>query len=288
MGSPSEATKFVTCRELGTNKTTNIEIRNMKTTFGDNQTEKTIDLPKQAVVTDVATTLAVPDTQTSLALPTQEIQGDFKNTDINLPVLQIVQGVGPMKVKFPQNEGSFVLNKELLLTAPSIPLQFVVTRFRKQIIENLPYGEDSVGQARVVDSEEDAIKLGGVMTWEEDEKGKRIPPTWVPIGTAFCVLLAPKGLEEDPAFPYEYNGKRHAIAIWRLRSTAYTTVAKSIVTASQFSLTPENGGLAAGLWSAITKYEKRGLNFVHVPYISQIKERNTPEFKAFCQKITSL
>jgi hypothetical protein len=202
--------------------------------------------------------------------------------------LKVVQAVGPLKAKFPKSEGWFCLANELLVTPGDSPLFLTVVRFRKQFIENLPYGDDSLGQAQVVDLEEEVRKRGGILEWGEDENGKRIPPTWVPLGRALVVIPAPEELKDEPLFCYEDSGKKFAVALWTLRGTSYSTVAKSIMTAAGFALKPENGGLSSGLWEATTKYEKRGINMVHVPYIRFAKSRNSDEFKKFCQEITKI
>lgn len=261
----------------------------MKTTFavGAKAPEKTVDIaPAQD-----QTTLAKTEQTSTLGLPTQEVQGEFNASDFRIPTLQIVQGVGPLKAAFPSKEGSFVLNKELLLTSANEKLKLTLARYRKQFIENLPYSEENLGQARVVDTEIALYDLGGTLQWKDEidpktNKSRRVPPTWVPIVTALVIVEAPSLLSDEPAFNFEFEGKRYAPAIWRIRGTAYNSV--GITFNDYIRGFKGNPALSQSSWELQTKYEKRGINFVHVPYAIQLKEKNTDSFRDFVRDITKI
>jgi hypothetical protein len=184
------------------------------------------------------------------------VSGEIDRRDLNMPRLAIVQSVGPMSELF--KPGQVVLNKETVLTDGEKPITVSVVNIRKSFVENLPYEEDGPTPKRVHTLAEVKAE-GGCIEYVNDE-----PPSWIPVADALVLI---ESETDNPAFPFEYNGRFYAAALWTMRKTSYTSAAKNIFTATQFAL--KNKALCTGKWSLATKREKRGQNFVFVPILRQ-------------------
>ena len=214
---------------------------------------------------------AVVPTQPSMAMaPVRSangIEGEVGRGDINLPRLSLVQGVGPLSELF--KPGQLVLNKETVLTDGEKPVVVTVVRLSKSYLQNLPY-EEGGGMPERVNTLAEVKARGGTIEYADNE-----PPSWIPVADTLVLL---ESATDDPAFPFEHNGKFYAAALWTLRKSAYTRAAKSIMTASEFAL--RNQPLALGKWSLTTSRVKLGQNFVYVP-ILRMTGKNSPEFVAW-------
>lgn len=202
-----------------------------------------------------------------------ELTGDFGVDDFRIPTLNIVQAVGPLSDKFPNQAGAICFNKEVLLSPPPAAgqsgdiISLTVVGGEKRFVENLPYGSDQMPQT--VDTVEQVRELGGTLQWVGDER-----PTWAPVFNAYVLI---EGDPEIPGFMLEHDGRWFAPAVWSMRSTAYKRAATLIISAARLSL---RDGLANGKWSLSAKREKIGQNFVFVPILKQAG-RNSKEFVDF-------
>jgi len=231
-----------------------------KVSFNQNPADEPI--PVEESVASVQVVEAAP---MAVAVPeTEDVSGELSNRDLNMPRLSLVQSVGPMSELF--KPGQIVLNKETVLTDGDKPIDITVTNIRKSFVENLPYNEDGPIPRRV-DTLAEVQSLGGTIEYADDE-----PPTWIPVADALVMVGS---TQDDPAFPFEHDGKFYAAAMWTLRKTSYTRAAKNIFTAKKLSL--KGHPLCRGKWTLSTKREKIGQNFVFVPVLRQ-SGRNSDSF----------
>ena len=207
-----------------------------------------------------------PEEVGTLAFPSKPVDGEFRQEDFVIPKLHLVQSVGPLSEMF--QPGSFVYNKELVLTDGTTPLSLTVLRIRKQYVENVEYGGDQA--PRFCDTLDEVKALKGWIDWRNNER-----PPFSPVLHVLALLKSP--LAENSLFPYEFNGDSFGLAMWTLRSTAFTRAGKGIITASQFAL---KNGLHKGGWTLTSKREKIGLNFVYVPVLRH-EAKHSDEFAQF-------
>lgn len=208
----------------------------------------------------------------SLGFPRNPVEGEITGDDIVIPRFHQVQSVGPLSEKFPP--GSLVYNKEVVLSDGNTPVPLTVLRIKKRYIENTEYGGDTI--ARVLDSLEEVKAAGGWIDWRENER-----PPFSPMLQTLVLICSP--FEDHPLFPYEFGDKAYGLALWTLRSTAFTRAGKSIITASQFAL---RDGLHEGGWLLSSKREKVGMNFVYVPVLRHAS-RHSEEFVQFALSLLS-
>lgn len=216
--------------------------------------------------TATTTTAVAPAPSTELAATPPgmgSVVGDIDSSDITVPRLNIVQGVGSLAELF--NPGEIVLNQETVLSNGSTPVELTVLSARKQFVENLGFDEDA--RPKVFDTLEEIHAAGGTIEWIGDTR-----PSYVPVLHVQLVLKAPAGVEG--AFPLCYNGEDYALAVWTLRGVAYGKAGRNILTAAKFAL---RDGLHNGKWTLTTKREKYGRNSVFVPVLRNVG-RNAPEF----------
>jgi len=225
------------------------------------QNEKTTPAAAKEIAV-VEQAVRIPQAQTAPP-PSGSVEGEFLPGDFIIPKLHLAQSVWPLSETF--QPGAFVYNKEIALSDGVKPLSVTVLRIRKQYVENVPYGSDEI--ARVFDTLDEVKQAGGWIDWKDNQK-----PPFGPMLHALVLIKSPTG--PDLMFPYEFEGGYYGVGLWTLRSTAFTRVGKTLITASQFSL--KNGLHQCG-WTLTSKREKIGMNFVFVPVLRQ----EAPHSQAF-------
>jgi hypothetical protein len=212
------------------------------------------------------------DDVTTLGFPHKPVEGEITGSDIVIPRFHQVQSVGPLSEKFAP--GSLVYNKEVVVSDGNTPVNLTVLRIKKRYIEHVEYGGDEI--ARVFDTLEEVKAAGGWIEWRDNER-----PPFSPMLQTLILIESP--FEDHPLFPYQFGDHAYGLALWTLRSTAFTRAGKAIITASQFAL---RDGLHRGGWQLTSKREKIGMNFVYVPVLRH-DAKHTEEFARFALGLVS-
>lgn len=219
---------------------------------------------------------ATPETNTNTAVAprTSRQLGDYVPTadQIMLPRINIVQGVGKLKDSFPV--GAIVLNQqELLYKQPvrngqggvlepgSKPLIVTCCGFKP-----VRYVEMVQGGVRgmVVDSEEAVAAAGGTLDYQTWAANKATMKRFSPYVEGLFLIEKPEGIESE-SYPYEVDGKGHAIVLWAMKGTAFTAAAKRCFFTQRAVGCLQKGGYPSMTFALSTIYQKWGENGAWVP-----------------------
>lgn len=198
-----------------------------------------------------------------------EICGDVDTSDIVVPRLDMVQGVGVLSQNF--TPGQVVLNKEVVLVEKDKPLYMTIIGVSKHWEEVVPFSEDDdAPRARVFRTAEDVHAAGLWTDWRNNQK----PPVQ-PVAIVTTLIEQPEGVDSIH-FPIDICGKAHVLARMTLKSTAYSRAAKQIFTARAF---PLKESLLLGRWEFKATRSKVGVYVVTVPSL-RVCGTNSPEIVA--------
>lgn len=168
----------------------------------------------------------------SLMDSSDDVQGDVGDTAIRMPRLNIVQKVGPLADTF--NKGEFVLNLEEKIADNGSALEVTVVKAMFYFEENLPYGEDRIPERAM--SRAEVHERGGILDWVDDQR-----PSWHQVAEVLLAIKCPKGLEDNPAFSFVYEGEdkdpangQYTFALFKLKGASFNSAGREILTAKQF------------------------------------------------------
>lgn len=213
-----------------------------------------------------------------------EIEGEDDFSDIKLPRLQVVQGVGPLSQnpKFRNKGGCIVFaGEELISDGTSKPVRLTVVKALKDYEEKLSDAEYGTRSPKRANTQAEVFAQGGTLLKVPDGKGGFVMPSWRP---ALTCLVAVEGDPASPFFPYlAPNGKSYGIAIWKVSGWSYSTAAKTVLTAAKFAY---RDTLLTGSFDLTTKYDTYGKNSA---YVCQLVygEKHTPEMKDFLKSFAT-
>lgn len=186
-----------------------------------------------------------------------DLQGEIDGDDLILPRINLTQKVGDLGDQF--GPGVIAFQKEMILWKEGqAPLNLVILHAQKRYQESTEFGSDEMGQ--VVDTLEEVKSQGGWIEWRDGEDGKRQAPPWAPRLDVVCVVEAPEGADTS-LFPFQFNGKAYATAVWTLSKSAFTSAGRAVLTARATFL---RDGYRTGLWqvTAGKRQGPKGIYFV--------------------------
>ena len=219
---------------------------------------------------------------TAVAIPQPaagSVEGNIETSDMVVPSLKLAAKMGELGELF--IPGSLVLNQEYALygartddrTKPKEdPVWITVLHTKKSYYERTEYGSGET--AKSADTLEAMIEQGGSLDWGAN--GER--PTWNPKLTCTVIIRG----DDEAYFPFEYDGKKYALARWALQSiSAYRAAAKPILTAAALNL---RAGLEYGSWGLTSALKKSGTNSFHVPVLST-GDKNDEKFATWAREL---
>lgn len=242
-----------------------------------------------------ATPVAVAKSDSPIAFD----DGDIKFEDIYLPKVNIVANVGDLMKIF--SPGEIVLNGTYVIHSPTHqsrkgtdPLKITVIGFkRKQYVEKITskQGEERE-KGLLVNSEAEVEAAGGTLNyaiWKQNVDARKTNPAlpaikrFETLATALILVERPAHLSDSLQFPYEFEGKFYALALWGQKGTAFTNAAKHFFTARKIGFL--KGGYWTRSWTLTTKLEDYGANVAWIPVVEPCKEANSESFIAFVKEV---
>lgn len=192
------------------------------------------------------------------------LTGDISQSDIPMPPLNVVYGVGDLAAKF--SPGDLVLDREHLLVQKTQPLNVIIVSgqiYWKEYLDQAAYASGLI--PRIFRDEDEVLAAGGTTAYgPNDEK-----PTFKRAATLKLLIEKPEKVE-CYLFTIDLLGKKYAPAKWFVDKTAYARargrgVGLELMKQASFAL--KQRGLLAGKWQVTTGFEDIGQNKVVAPNI---------------------
>lgn len=226
--------------------TTSFARRSTPITAEVEKTPESTPAAETAVRTETPAVVAPAALSTSVAAAgDSDVQGDVRLSDLRLPRINLVQRTGELPDKF--GFGEFVLNKTCLLPRP---LEFIALSMKLQFQEKRPYGDTERGA--VYDSAEEVRAAGGTIGFA-DYQFSELAHIFMLVKKAPSLDTMEDAEAVRDLFMYEIDGGLWAPVIYSVGRSAYTSLAKALLTARQFTL---RKGLYTGKWSLNSSVNK--------------------------------
>ena len=200
------------------------------------------------------------------------IEGEVTSEDIRPPRLNLVQKSGNLADSF--SPGSFVFEKSVVLAKPSESITMTVLRLKKYYQEKVEYGTSNEMPPRFNTAQE-VVANGGSLIYGE-------PRYFQEVADLMVAIKAPEGLDDESEqyFIYSVNGENYALAAYTVAASAYTSLAKRLLTDASLSL---RNGLWNGQYKVHSELRKNGTNSWYVPvgtFIGKHDETSAEYFKS--------
>lgn len=224
------------------------------------------------------TTVAVVPSAPVSTTPASRFSDDPEDIDfsqLTLPTLKIVQGVGELSAVFSPGQIIVVGKGDVLIpvadappkagqkgATPQKPVNIVLIAISRndRFSEKIPGGT----RGRLFDTEKQVLDAGGTTNYEEGKATGK--PYFERLATALLLVEKPEGLEDETGtFGLEADGKKYALVFWHLKGIGYTNAAKPLRTARRFGfLKPGYSSAVVELGTALKTY---GQNSAFIPTV---------------------
>jgi hypothetical protein len=247
-----------------------------KTSFVKKDTPETVD----AEVTPITDNQIVPKAEQAIVKSNGNtaFQGDWKISDMRFPRLNLVQKVSDGELIQNFGIGSFTLSKEVKISDGS-PVAVVFLMAMKDYIQKVPFGSGE--SPAVFRTEQEVLDSGGSLNWKDKDTDHFFQRR---AHIEFAVE-APEGLDEKELalFPYEFDGKSYALAVYTVASSAYTSVAVELMTLCERNKVMRKGQQYGRLLLSSKDAKSQGKSW-KTPVI-KFDGENSPEFVKFLEEI---
>lgn len=233
--------------------------------------ETPADVVEAAPAPQQLATAANTAVSTNVSAAPSGLEGDIQQSDIKLPRINLVQktsqlvdsGYRPGDIVFKNGESVVPLNS---------PHEITVLKLRKQYQQKLPYGSPDTPQ--VYDTAAEVRDAGGTTTYGEENYFEEIAHVQI-------LFPAPTDLpaEMEDLFPYEFEGKSYAMAMFTAGGSNYTNFAKPVITAM---MGPLRNAHWTGKWVIQSDLRKNAQGSWNV-IVPKMAGRHTPEFADFAR-----
>lgn len=213
------------------------------------------------------------------------LHGEFSMLDRSMPQLKIIQNVGALSAKFPQNKGDILYGTDTFLPKP---VRITFYGAQKLYQQNLAFEEGSF--PKVYETSEQVEQAGGNL--QQFVRAGHDDMNFVPIIMATVVAelpapSTPKSKKNHEVLPvdgaFEYNGSSYVAAIYVARGTAFRALAGRLV-GVRTQMQSARKQLAHFKFTLDSAYQKVGAFFVYVPVITRLPELNSDEFVSYLRE----
>lgn len=202
---------------------------------------------------------------------------DIDFSQLALPTLKIVQGVGDLSLAFDPGQIVIVGKGDVTIPLADAPPKAGAKGGAEQVQVNTVliaisrhdrYSEKLPGgvRGRLYNTETEVLNNGGTTNWDEN-KANPAKSYFERLATAILLVEKPAALEDETGtFGFEAGGKQYALVVWHLKGISYTNAAKPLRTARRF------GFLKAGYSSRVVKLgtalKSYGTNSAYIPTVA--------------------
>lgn len=227
------------------------------------------EINRNAEVCDADTTLAESSCGTLSVAPATGvgIEGDISASDVRVPRINLVQKSGNLSNDFAP--GVFLFEKQIPLAKTGESFLVTPLRLKKYYQLKVEFGT-STDMPPKFNTMDEVRAFGGSLQYGDEKY-------CVEMADILLAVAAPEDLSDEDMqyFPYNDGIHSYALAMYTVGSSAYTSLAKRLITDSVGLL---RGGLYTGYYNLHSEIRKTAQNSWYVPVAQFAGKHKNPEF----------
>lgn len=203
----------------------------------------------------------------------EDAEGEFSQRDIQWHGLNLVTKTSANAETY--GIGTWLVKNEIPVGKMTDPLNVVAVKIQKAYQEQIPFGTGV--RPRMFRTAEEVQQAGLSLEWGSEARAAEV------LGIRFW-LPQPKDVDAPDIFILESPEGMGTIVKFFAARTAYGTVGKALIQASQTFLRPDKGGMASKWWEMTATKESKNGNTWLLPRVKPGKA-TSPEMAAFLKSI---